>query len=59
MRKYSTIKVHMDDGRTDTWEVRKDQCDGYALEAGAFVVKKDGEAVGVYSLAHMISAVIE
>lgn len=59
MKKYEKIRVRMDDGRTDTWEARKDQCDGCALEVGAFVVKKDGEAVGVYSLAHMISAVIE
>lgn len=59
MRKYGKIRVYKDDRQTDVWEVRKGDCDGYALEGGAFVVKKDGEAVGIYSLAHMISAVIE
>lgn len=59
MRKYNTIKVSTDDGRTGVWEARKDQFDGYAVDNGAFLIKKDGAAVAVYSLAHMVSAVIE
>lgn len=59
MSKYNTIKVSTDDGRTDVWEARKDQFDGYAVDNGAFLIKKDGAAVAVYSLAHLVSAVID
>lgn len=59
MSKYNTIKVSTDDGRTDVWKAREYQFDGYAVDNRVFLIKKDGAVVAVYSLAHMVSAVIE
>lgn len=59
MRKYDKIMVSLDDGRTDVWKALEYQFDGYAVDNGAFLIKKDGAVVAVYSLAHMVSAVIE
>lgn len=59
MSRLDVFRVVLDDGRTDRWEARKGDFDGYGLEDGALVVKKDGAVVGVYSLAHLMSAVIE
>lgn len=59
MRKYDKITVSTDDGRTDVWEARKYQFDEYAVDNGVFLIKQDGVTVAVYSLVHMVSAVIE
>lgn len=59
MRKYEKITISLDDGRTDVWEARKYQFDEYAVGNGVFSIKKSGVTVAVYSLAHMVSAVIE
>lgn len=59
MRKCDKITVNTDDGRTDVWEARKSQFDEYAVDNGVFSIKKSGVIVAVYSLAHMVSAVIE
>ena len=55
MKRFDVLRVTLDDGRADRWEA----LDWYGLEGGALVVKKGGAVVGVYSLAHLVSAVIE
>lgn len=59
MERFDVLRVTLDDGRTDQWTARKGEFDGYALEAGALVVKKGGAVVGIYSLTHLVSAVVE
>lgn len=54
-----TITVTLDNGQRDVWRERDGTADGCACENGAFVVKKDGAVVAVYSLAHLVSAVVE
>lgn len=59
MRKYDTIKVSTDDGRTDVWETKVGRGYDYSLDGNALVVTKDGEAVGIYSMAHVTRAKFE
>lgn len=59
MRRNVTITVTLDNGKQDVWRERDGDADGFAVENGAFVVKYRGEAVAVYSLAHLVSAIAE
>lgn len=59
MDRYAVLKVYLDNGQTDTWEAKSGMFDGYACDGRTFTVKKDGAVVGIYSMAHMISAIIE
>lgn len=59
MRRNATITVTMDNGKQDVWRERDGDADGFAVENGAFVVKKDGAVVGVYSLDHLVSAIVK
>lgn len=55
MGRLDVLRVVLDDGREDRWR----ELDGFGLEDGALLVKKGGAVVGVYSLAHLVSAVVE
>lgn len=59
MRQFDVLRVTLDDSREDRWEAKRGDFDEYGLEDGALVVKKDGAAVGIYSLTHLVSAVVE
>lgn len=59
MRRNVTITVTLGNGKQDVWRERDGDADGFAVENGAFVVKYHGEAVAVYSLTHLVSAVIK
>lgn len=57
--KRGTIKVSTDDGRTDVWETKVGRGFDYGLDGNALTITKDGVPVGIYSLAHLVSATIE
>ena len=59
MKCNTTITVTLDNGKQDVWRERDGDADSFAVEDGAFVVKYHGEAVAVYSLAHLVSAIAE
>ena len=59
MRRNATITVTLDNGQQDVWRERDGTVDDYAVEHGAFIVKKDGATIGVYSLVHLVSAIVK
>lgn len=59
MRRNTTITVTLDSGKQDVWRERDGTVDEYDWDSGVFIVKKDGAAVGVYSLAHLVSAIVK
>lgn len=59
MRRNATITVTLDNGQQDVWRERDGTVDDYAVENGAFIVKKDDTAVGIYSLTHLVSTIIK
>ncbi len=53
------ISVALKTGMTACWESALDEWDDYCYDGTAFVIKKNGEYVGIYNMDSVISVVVK
>lgn len=56
---YNIIEVTFKNGRSAVWKADKGEWDDYVYDGSAFIIKKNGILVGIYSMSSVICVVVK
>ncbi len=55
--KRKILEITLKNGHVVVWDADKGEWDDYSYDGSAFIVKKDGDYVGIYNMDSVICAV--